>query len=51
MEESAIYFWKVKFNADKTELLCIGKNMEDFNLRFGDSINRLLYYPLNHTNI
>ena len=30
--------WKVKFNPDKTELLCIGKNMEDFNLRFGDSV-------------
>ena len=30
--------WKVKFNPDKTELLCIGKNMEDFNLRFGDAV-------------
>ena len=30
--------WKVKFNPDKTELVCIGKNMENFNLRFGDSV-------------
>ena len=30
--------WKVKFNPDKTELLCMGKIMEDFNLRFNDSV-------------
>ena len=30
--------WKVKFNPNKTELVCIGKNMENFNLRFGDSV-------------
>ena len=30
--------WKVKFNQDKAKLVCIGKNMENFNLRFGDSV-------------